>query len=358
MRMEARALVEPDELQCRVGLATAADAELWDGYVGAHPASSIYHLHAWRELIEEQFGHGGYYWVARDVVGRVRGILPLVRLRSRLFGDYQVSMPYFNYGGVLADSPQIEAQMLEQAALEGARLGVSHIEFRDTRRRELGWPVREDKVAMELKLPADPDVLWRAIGTKVRAQVKRPLREGVTVASGGEELLDDFYRVFSRNMRDLGTPVYPRRFFEAILGRFPHNCFIVSVNRAGRPAAAAFLIGWRDRLEIPWASSLREFNRLGVNMLLYWEVLRQAIERGYGRFDFGRSSSDSGTYRFKRQWGAQPVPLYWHYWLAPGRQMPNLTPANPKYRAAIRLWQSLPVPVANLLGPQLSKNLP
>ncbi|WP_116348508.1 GNAT family N-acetyltransferase [Alkalilimnicola ehrlichii] len=211
---------------------------------------------------------------------------------------------------------------------------------------------------MELLLPDDPAPLWSDIGSKLRAQIKRPRREGVTVDAGGANLLAAFYSVFARNMRDLGTPVYPKRFFLRILELFPDQAFIVTVKHRGRPVAAAFLLGWQDRLEIPWASSIREYNRIGVNMLLYWEALCAAIERGYRCFDFGRSSVDSGTYRFKRQWGARPVPLYWYYWLPPGKSLPNLTPDNPKYQLAIRLWQRLPVAVTNLLGPSLVKNLP
>src|SRR5690606_20569059 len=192
--------------------------------------------------IREIFGHQSHYWCARDADGRIQGVLPLVRLRSRLFGDYQVSMPYFNYGGVLADSDEIAAALLDHAAVHAAELGVSHVEFRDTRRFDRGWPVREDKVAMELELPNAVDRLWQQLGSKVRAQIKRPLREGAEVSCGGKELLDDFYRVFACNMRDLGTPVYPRRLFAAILDEFPEQAFVIVVRCHRRAVAAAVLL--------------------------------------------------------------------------------------------------------------------
>lgn len=335
-----------------------ADLAAWDRFVEAQERASLYHLSRWRTVIAEAFGHTLEALGAWSGDGRLLGLLPLVRLRSRLFGDYQVSLPYFNYGGAVAVSAEIEEALMRHAGEAAAARGCSHVEFRDSQVRP-GWPARTDKVAMELSLPDDPELLWKAFGGKLRAQIRRPFKEnGMTVARGGEELLDEFYLVFARNMRDLGTPVYPRRLFAAILATFPERARIVVVRHRGRPVAAAFLIDYRRRMEIPWASSVRDYNRFGVVMALYWEALQLAIERGNQVFDFGRSSVDAGTYRFKKQWGAQPRQLYWHYWLAAGRELPRLSPDNPKYRLAIRAWQRLPLPLANRLGPLIVKHLP
>lgn len=340
----------------RIEQAPADDA--WDAYVAAHSKGSLYHLSEWSRLIQDLYGHQEYHWRAYQGEKLV-GILPLTRLRSRLFGDYLVSLPYVNYGGALADSPAIEAQLMRAAAEAAVELGCSHIEFRDVAKREGEWPARVDKVAMELELPEDAEQLWKALRSKLRSQVRRPLKEkGVEVTTGGVELLQPFYAVFSRNMRDLGTPVYPQAMFRRILEALPQHARIVLVTHQQQPAAAGFLLQYRNRMEIPWASSLQEFNRLGVNMLMYWHALQAAIAAGCRIFDFGRSSIDSGTYRFKRQWGAQPRQLHWHYWLSAGQELPNLTPDNPKYQLAIRTWQRLPLPVANWLGPRLVRNLP
>ena len=335
----------------------AATAEEWNRYVESNPAASLYHRAEWQALIKKTFGHSGYYFSARDNTGHITGVLPLIRLRSRLFGDFMVSMPYFNYGGAVADHPLIEQRLMEAAAQQGARLGVSHIEFRDdTPRREL--PARTEKVNMILPLPDTPDELWQAFTPKLRAQIKRPQRENPQVLTGGVEHLDDFYAVFSRNMRDLGTPVYSRTFFLNILDAFPDTSRLVVVRLADRPVAAGFLIGHRDTLEIPWASTLSDVNRLSINMLLYWEVLSYAVKQGYRNFDFGRSSKASGTYRFKQQWGAEPRALYWHYWQASGGTLPSLNPDNPRYALAIKIWQRLPLTVTTALGPLIVKNLP
>ena len=330
----------------------------WNGFVDRHDSATIYHRTEWRDLITATFGHKTYFLFSESTLGEINGILPLVRLNSRLFGDYMVSMPYVNYGGVLAADMQIEDSLMEFACTLGRDLGVKHIEFRDSRCREVPMPVRTDKVVMLLDLPGEEGTLWKALGSKRRAQIKRPLREGPQILHGGMELLDDFYRVFAVNMRDLGTPVYAKSFFKAIIEAFPDYHHLVVIKLGGEPVGAAFLLGYKEMLEIPWASTLQSVNSLGINMLMYWEVLKYAIQQGYKTFDFGRSTIDSGTYRFKKQWGAEPRQLYWYYWLKEGQQLPQLTPDNPKYRAAIAVWKKLPVAITNIIGPGIVKNLP
>jgi FemAB-related protein (PEP-CTERM system-associated) len=180
----------------------------------------------------------------------------------------------------------------------------------------------------------------------------------MTVRFGGEELLDDYYLVFSRCMRDLGTPVYKKHFFRTIVETFPKEAMLSVVSLNGMPLAAGLLYGFRNTLEIPWAASDRRFSRLAPNMLLYSAVLEFACREGFREFDFGRSSVDSGTYRFKLQWGAQPRQLHWYYWLAEGQSIPELNPDNPKFKAAISVWRHLPLTVTNLIGPHIVKYLP
>lgn len=330
----------------------------WDAFVESRPDASGWHRSAWLEVIEDIFGHECQRWVAYDGAGAIRGVLPVVRLRSRLFGDFGVSLPFVNSGGALVEDASTRIALMEAAGAYARELGMQHIEFRDLVELDGAWPERSDKVIMSRPLPESTDALWSELNTKMRTRIRRPQkREGITVDSGRLDALDDFYHVFARNMRDLGTPVYSRELFRAILERFPDS-YIVLVRHEGRPVAAAFLFGHPDRLEVPWASTLREYNPWGVNMLLYWNCLASAVENGYREFDFGRSTVDCGTYRFKEHWGAKPTPCRWHYWLAPGRDMPGLTPDNPKFRVAISAWQRLPVGVANRLGPPIVKNLP
>jgi len=340
---------------------SSTDSEVlsrWDDYVQTHAEGSLYHLSSWQKIIKNQFGHKSFYFYAENTEGQITGVLPVVQLKSKLFGNYMVSVPYFNYGGVIADDNQTAKELMLKAAEFAEKQSVSHVEYRDTQQYDGDWGLREDKVVMLLDLPSESEQLWKDIGTKVRAQVKRPQREPVSVKHGGLDLLNDYYEVFAQNMRDLGTPVYSKKFFKAILEAFPDNSHIVCVYHNDKPAAAGFLLGFKDRMEIPWASALREFNKISVNMLLYWEVLQHTIEQGYKQFDFGRSTINAGTYRFKKQWGSKPKQLYWHYWLAEGQDVPKMNPDNPKYKLVISIWQKLPVWLTKVIGPPIVKNLP
>ena len=328
----------------------------WDAWVRAQPATSVYHLSAWRELIENVFGRETHYLMA-ERSGRTSGVLPLVRLKSWTFGDFLVSLPYVTYGGVVADDAASAALLLDASARLASDLGVSHVELRHVD-DDVDLPKRTDKVSMHLRLTGDADVLWQQLGSKLRAQVKRPLKQGAACETGGAELVDEFYGVFSVKYRDLGVPVYPRAWFRGVLERFPDESRVFVVRVDGQAVAASIVLGWSERLEVPWAASLRAADRYGVNMFLYWNMLKHAEEAGYRVFDFGRSTRDSGTFRFKKQWGAEPVQLYWHYWMRDGGEPPQLNAHNPKYQAAVAMWRRLPVWAANVLGPKLVKNLP
>ncbi len=336
---------------------TDSDAPGWDAFVRGHIAAHSCHLSAWKRIIEGTFGHRTHYLVA-EREGCLRGVLPLVRLRSRLFGDFLVSVPYLNYGGPCAVDEEVTRELFDGAAGLASELGTRHLEVRTETPADYGLRVRSSKVSMRLELRRSVEEVWKAFPAKLRSQVKRAQREGMSVRVGREEELDGFYRVFAENMRDLGTPVYGRAFFQAVLRELPQDTWICCVYLDETPVASGFLLAFGEMLEIPWASSLRKFSRLGPNMLLYWSALEFACRRGYRVFDFGRSSPDSGTYRFKEQWGAKPLPLYWHYWVRNGGALPDLTPHNPKMQVAIRVWRHLPIALTRLVGPAIVKNLP
>jgi len=335
----------------------SGDSARWDDYVRNHPESSVYHLSRWRHVIEKTFGHRTFYLLALEQ-GQPVGVLPLVLMQSLIFGRFLVSLPYFNYGGVVANNAVVERALVEEAIAIGRREKVQHMEFRHAEEKLLDLVTRRHKVSLRLDLPKRADDLWAGFKAKLRSQIRKPQKEGFTARIGGAEDLDHFYRVFATNMRDLGTPVYPKGFFRAILREFPDTTRICTTFLGDEPVAAGFLVSFGRALEIPWASSLRRYNAMSPNMLLYWTVLSYACESGHERFDFGRSTPGGATYRFKEQWGARPLPLSWQYWLRNGNGLPDLSPENSRYRSAIRLWQRLPVRVANVLGPRIVKYLP
>lgn len=339
-------------------LNTAADAALWDAFVLSRPDASGYHTLAWREVVRCVFGHPTFYLMAKDDHDTVRGVLPLILTRSPVFGSFLTSLAFFNYGGILAEDRRTTEELLARAGDLARELGAGHIELRQAEPLETDWPVSQHKVSMRLALPSDSESLFKAYPSKLRSQIRRGQKEGMKVHIGGAELLNDYYKVFSRCMRDLGTPVYEKGFFRAIIDAFPKETRLFVVSLQQKPLAAGFVYGFRRVLEIPWAASDKRYGRLAPNMLLYHAVLEYACGEGFTEFDFGRSSVDSGTYRFKQQWGAQPRPLYWYYWLARGRGMPQLNPDNPKFKVAISLWRRLPLFAANLIGPHIVKYLP
>jgi serine/alanine adding enzyme len=329
-----------------------------DGYMANSNAANLYHDHRWGEIIGRCFGHKNHFLLSENIDGIINGVLPLVHMKSLSFGNFIVSMPFFNYGGVCADDDSVRDQLIAEAVRIAKDLKARHIEFRQENSFRNGFPEKSIKVSMRLDLPGSPDELWKAFPSKLRSQIKVPQKGGMTAVIGRLEELESFYEVFSHNMRYLGTPVYPKRFFEDILEQFPKATWICSVYMKNTPVASGFLAGFKNRLEIPWASSVRSYNRLSPNMLLYWSCLKFACENGFTTFDFGRSTKEESTYKFKEQWGATPSPMVWSYWVQDEGNVPDITPRNRKYRFAIEIWKKLPLPVTQMLGPRIIKNIP
>jgi FemAB-related protein (PEP-CTERM system-associated) len=333
------------------------DGKRWEQFVDSNPLSSNYHRWKWKRVIESSFGWPTFYCVAEED-GRVLGILPVVWQKSRLFGSFMTSLPFLNAGGILADSEEAEKLLLKEALRLTKDAGANYLELRHRQAHQLGLTTKTNKITLVLPVSSDQEKMWKDLGTKMRTKVRKSLSHGMTSEVGGIELLDDFYRVFSQNMRDLGTPVYGRNFFTEILQAFPQDTFVCVIRHKKNAVAVSFLSGYRDRIEAIWSSSSQEYLSLKPNICLYWNLLCFAGQKGYRLFDFGRSSVNSGTHEFKSQWGAQPHQLYWDYWLPEGGAFRELNPQNPRYRAAIWLWQKLPVPVTRLIGPSIVRCLP
>lgn len=328
--------------------------DAWDAFVAARPEGTFCHLSGWREVMLRVFGHRASLLAAVGPDGELTGGLPLVRLDSRLFGRALLSMPYLNYGGPIG-TPEAQRALVE-AAVDAARRQRARLELRNAAPIASALPARVEKVTVVLDLPDSAETLWKeTIRAKVRSQIRRPQKEGLTARFGPGER-GAFYEVFARNMRDLGTPVLPRSLFEALWRVFPDLVLFGAVYAGERPVAAGCGFLWRGEFEMTWASSLREFNPVSPNMLLYWEFMAHVIERGGRRFNFGRCSPGGGTHRFKLQWGGAEVPLPWVRWPSPEGAGP--AGEGRLLRLASRGWQRLPLPVANRLGPFLARRLP
>jgi FemAB-related protein (PEP-CTERM system-associated) len=313
---------------------------------------------AWPSVLARGLGHAPYCLEVVEA-DRTRGFLALADVSGFLFGRFLVSLPYLNYGGPVADDEDTTRILIDRAVQLADTLNVRYLELRHE--QATAHPAlqhsRTDKVHMRLDLPGEWSQLWKAIGSKVRNQVQKGEKNGLAVSWGGQELLGAFYAVFSRNMRDLGTPVYGRRLFTAILEQFPDRTEFCVVRAGKEPVAAALLLhGW-GVTEVPSASSLRSHNHTCANMLMYWHLLKRAMERGQDVFDFGRSSEDSPTMRFKKQWGASPAASEWQFYVRRG-EMGGMQKESPRYQRLIRWWQRLPVAVTRMVGPLIVRGIP
>ncbi len=312
----------------------------------------------WLGVLRNGLGHSVHAFEATRG-GRTCGFLPLAYFSSLLFGRFLVSLPYLNTNGVMADDGEASDALVGEAVALADRLGVRHLELRhEAPHAHPALTARmTSKVHMRLALPASPEELWAGLGAKVRNQVRKGEKNGLEAHWGGAELLDEFYDIFCRNMRDLGTPVYGKELFLQTLKAFPGAAELCVVRHWNLPVAGALLLHGKGVTEVPSASCLREANGLCANMLMYSHLIKRAIARGQGVFDFGRCTEGGGTFRFKKQWGAEPEPAHWQYYLREG-QAGDMRPENPKYGRMIWLWQRLPVAVTRMIGPSIVRCIP
>lgn len=342
----------------KIEVATEAPGD-WDEYVGGHAFGSAYHTASAVRLSNTVFGLRTYFVSARGANRELAGVVPLIEQSSIVFGRNLTSLPFVTYGGILSNSTEV-TKMLVRAVDDLVRSRrAQHAELRHLAPVPgATLPQRVDKVSMFRELPQDEETLAKELGSKLRSQIRRAEREDPVVEWGGFELVPEFYAVFAPSMHALGTPVLPRRFFEMMLQSMAGEAAIVVVRVRDKVEASAMTVRHGNRIEVPWASATVWGKRNAINMRMYWELLRFAIAKGAMTFDFGRSSVGSGTYRFKEQWGAKPTQLHWNYLLGRRVELPMLNHQNPKYALAVRLWQKMPLWLANRLGPHVVRNLP
>jgi len=333
------------------GRATRAE---WDAFVDRQADATLCHRHGWREVIQSAFGHQCLWLEARED-GRLAGVLPLVRVKSLLFGHYLVSMPFLNYGGPVGGPGALRA-LADEAVRRARADGVKLLELRSRVELPVELKVSHHKITVVLDLPDSTDALMKGFPAKLRSQVRRPQKEGLEVRFGADQL-DGFYAVFSRHMRDLGTPVMPKGFFAAALEAFPADAWVGCGYLGARPVTCGFGFVCQGEFEMTWASTLTEVNRISANMGLYWSFMERAIAAGLRTFNFGRCTPEGSTHRFKRQWGGRDEQLFWYQ--VGGREGEPARPPGPEaYAWGPRLWKRLPLGLANVLGPRIVRSIP
>jgi len=329
----------------------------WDEYVVRHPSGSLFHLSGWKRVVEKCFGFESRYLVA-EAQGQIRGVLPLFLVRNILQGRSLISTPYAVYGGPCADGPQVESALRESARQMAEHERVQYLELREQRPiADQGFLTKELYVTFDLELPESADQLQRTFPRDTRYMIRKAQKNGLQAIVDNREI-DVFYEVYSRSFHNLGTPVFSKRLFQAILEEFGERCEITTVWREGKALASVLSFRFKDWILPYFGGSLIEGRQYAANNFMYWEVMKRALEMGVRYFDFGRSKLGSGSYAFKTQWNMRERPLPYQFALVRRRSLPNFSPANPKFKLAISVWKSMPFGLTKVLGPALVQLFP
>ena len=331
------------------------DAAAWDAFVFKSANGTFFHRFGWRAIFRDVFDLTPHYLVAENG-GEIIGILPLVHQKSIFFGNSLIAAPFCVEGGSVAINPETRVRLDEEAISLVYKLKAGSLEYRSRVANRTGWAVRKGLYAtFERELSSDDEENLQAIPRKQRAVVRKTLKSSLTSHVDGDA--NALFRVYSESVRNLGTPVFPKTYFEALLKIFGSDCDVVVVREGSEPVSAVMNFYFRETVMPYYGGGRPAARRNGANDFMYWEVMRRAVARGYRRFDFGRSKAETGAFSFKKNWGFEPQWLEYEYYLPPGASMPDKNPNNPKYAGLIALWKWLPLPVANFIGPYLVRGL-
>ena len=345
----------PDARRVVVRRFDDGDAPRWEAFVRDCAEATFFHRLAWREIIEDVFGHRTHYLVA-DSGEEIVGVLPLAEVKSRLFGHALVSLPFCVYGGPVASSVEAERALIEAAAALARVLGVEHLELRNRGAKTSDWPRQDLYVTFRKTLFPAVDANLQAVPRKQRAMVRKGIKHGLT--SEIDQSVDRFYALYADNVHRHGTPPFSRRYFEKLRETFGDDCEVLTVlDAGGTPVSGVLSFYFRDEVLPYYAGDTAAARDLAANDFKYWELMRRACERGIRVFDYGRSKQGTGSFDFKKNWGFEATPLHYEYALLKGDSIPQNNPLNPKYRAFIAMWKWLPRGAANALGPHLVRNL-
>ncbi len=331
-----------------------SDVAAWNGFVLSHPDGTFFHRAEWQDVLAQAFGHRTHYLLA-ERQGGICGVLPLAEVRSRLFGHSLVSTPFCVYGGIVSSDPGVHGALTSRACELAERLGVDYLEMRNRRPSHPGWPSKDLYVTFRRAIDEDPEKNLSAIPRKQRAVVRKGIKEGcVAEVDPG---VDRHYAMYAASLRNLGTPVFSKRYLEILRAAFKDDCEVLTVVHGGAPIASCLSFYFRDEVLPYYGGGTAAARGVGGNDFMYWEIMERARQRGCRQFDFGRSKRGTGAFDFKRFWGFEAEPLHYEYHLVRARAMPNLSPTNPKYERLIRVWRRLPLSVTQVIGPPVAKYL-
>ena len=333
---------------------TAEKAAQWDAFVEACPNATFFHLAGWKQVIEQSFGHRAYYLFAESD-GEILGVLPLVHIKSRLFGNALMSTPFCVYGGVASEHEEVCSQLETAACTLADELKVDYLEFRNREARHPDWPTKELYVTFRKTIEADAEANMMAIPRKQRAMVRKGIKAGL--AGEVDASVEAFYSAYSQSVHSLGTPVFSRKYFECLQQVFADKCDILTIRQGDELVSSVMNFYFRDEVLPYYGGGTPIARQLKGNDFMYWDLMRRSCEQGLKVFDYGRSKQGTGSYSFKKNWGFEPTPLYYEYYLVKAREMPDVSPMNPKFKLFINAWKRLPVGVSRAIGPWLARGL-
>ncbi len=332
----------------------ASDFQRWDDYVNVAPEATFFHQVGWKTVIEKSFGHKTYYLYAEED-GNITGIFPLVHINSLLFGNTLVSNAFCVYGGIVANDEQTYTELDKRACQLAEELGVDCLEIRNRTRQFPERPFKELYVTFRKELDPDVEKNMLAIPRKQRAMVRKGIDAGLV--SVIDDNVDRLHQAYSESVRNLGTPVFSKKYFRQLKEIFADQCEVLTIERDGQTIASVMNFYFRDEVLPYYGGGAALARDVKGNDFMYWEVMRRAVEKGIRIFDFGRSKIGTGSYSFKKNWGFNPEPLYYEFYLVKSSTLPDINPLNPKYQLFIAAWKRLPLFVSQRIGPFLSKDL-
>lgn len=329
----------------------------WNQYLEDKDCSTFYHKIEWKSIIEKSFNHDTYYLLGEEK-GSIKGLLPLIHSKSRLFGSVISSMPFLNFGGILADNQQAEELLQNESRKILNKVNADYIELRHKNKSHLNLRSNTHKVSMMVELAENPETLWKNYSSKHRNNIRKSLKSDLEFKIGHLDMLNDFYYLISEGWKNHGTPIYKKDFFYNILETFNDQVEVCAVYLNQKIVAVAFNGLYKDTIEGMWTYSFHQYNNLNINYFLYWKMLENACKRGFKKFHLGRSTKDSPAVQYKKKWNAVPVQLYWEYIMDDNKPLPELNVDNPKYKILINTWRKLPLKLTQTVGPYFAKNIP
>jgi FemAB-related protein (PEP-CTERM system-associated) len=354
----ATAAVTPEKTRSSLHVRTLARGEeaLWDQFVSASPSGTLCHLTAWSRVVEKTLGHTTHAlaaWRGNDICG----VLPISHVRNPIFGDCLVSMPLAVYGGVCADDADTAKALLDAGAELGGRLRVKYLELRNAEEPfPSNLPGRELYVTFVQDLSPGPEKLLQSLPRDTRYMIRKSLKAGLEWCE--DATLDEFYELYAGSVHRLGTPVFSRSLFTYLSEEFRGQTRLFGVRKNGKVVASVLSFYFRDRVMPYYAGSLPEYNRDGVNNFMYWKLMEQSCQEGIRIFDFGRSKKGTGAFQFKSSWGMAVRDLPYKYQLHTAKEVPHLSPVDPKFQAPVAAWKRLPYPLTKVLGPVVLRWIP